>query len=142
MFGVRVMRSVRNASPMLAAASVILWSRAAAFRSAAKFPGAIRGAIAALPRHVRIELERVPVNLEGQPLLGKGCQCPLQMALADVAPRTNRVGHDVDSRPNRSQPLISAVPSPERPESSRSPATRDELSTSMAVLLFWDITDS
>ena len=75
---------------------------------AAELPGAIGGAVAALLRHVGIELERVPVHREAQPLLRQRRQRALQLALADIAPRADRVGDDVDPRPG---PAASESPS-------------------------------
>ena len=70
------------------------------FLRAAEFPGPIGGTVAAFLGHVGIELERVPMDRKRQPLLRQHRQSTLQLPLADIAPRADRIRHDVDARAN------------------------------------------
>src|SRR5262249_45135072 len=54
-------------------------------------------AVDALGRHVGIELEGIPDHGETELLLVEDLQRLLEMALADVAPGTDRIGDDVDA---------------------------------------------
>ena len=55
------------------------------------------GAVDALARHVRIELEGMPGDGEAQVLPLQEIEGALELALADVAPRADHVGDDVDA---------------------------------------------
>ena len=65
--------------------------------SAAELGEAVLGAVDALARHVGIELEGMPGDGEAQVLLLEEVERALEMALADVAPRADRIGDDVDA---------------------------------------------
>jgi hypothetical protein len=64
---------------------------------AAELGQAILGAIDALARHIRIELEGMPGHREVQALLVEEGQRAFEVALADVAPWADHVGDDVDA---------------------------------------------
>ena len=55
------------------------------------------GAVDALARHVGIELEGMPGDGEAQVLLLQEVERALELALADVAPRADHIGDDVDT---------------------------------------------
>ena len=61
---------------------------------AAKLALEIRATIHAFFRHFRIQLERVPRDQKG--MVGALRQRAVEMRFANVAPRANRVGHDVE----------------------------------------------
>ena len=63
---------------------------------AAELGGQVRFPVHAPGRHVRIELERPPADKDIEVRRPSG-QCLLEPALADITPRTDRVGNDIDS---------------------------------------------
>ncbi len=76
---------------------------------AAELHRAIGDAVAAFLRHVGIELERVPVDGEVQPLGCQQRQRTFELSLADIAPRADRIGDDVDTGTNRCRGVTRAV---------------------------------
>ena len=64
---------------------------------AAELGDAVLGAVDALAWHVGIELEGMPGDGEAKMLLLQEVECMLELALADVTPRADHVGDDVDA---------------------------------------------
>ena len=60
---------------------------------ATEFAFQIGTAVHPFSRHVGVKLERVPFDRER--VVRLAFQCAVQMGLADIAPRANRVGHDI-----------------------------------------------
>ena len=81
----------------MAAVSVMRSSSWLRALEAAELGDAVLGAVDALARHVGIELEGMPGDGEAQVLLLQEVERALELALADVAPRADHVGDDVDT---------------------------------------------